>query len=130
MGLQHWQRACSLALGEGLAKIDAGEKTEDEENRMRNEPDIKPAACAEYEALLQKSCVALTDWKNGRAEIRSSGRKGRKADDELRILQAKFAKAYAQLQTHARDCELCQMPALVHPGYGINPVVVNHPLHQ
>jgi hypothetical protein len=96
----------------------------------RDESPIKPAACAEYEALLKKSLGALTNWKNGRTEIRRSGRKGRKVDDELRILQANFARAYAALQTHVQDCEFCQMPSLVHPGHGINPVAVDYPLYQ
>jgi hypothetical protein len=91
---------------------------------------VKPAACSEYEALLKKSHVALTDWKNGRVEIRRSGRKGRQVDNQLRVLQANFARAYAALQTHARDCAFCQMPSLVHPGYGINPVASDYPLHQ
>lgn len=96
----------------------------------REDSSIHPAACDDYEMLLMKSSGALTAWKNGRAEIRRSGRKGRSADNELRILQANFAKAYAALQTHARDCELCQMPALIYPGFGINPVTTNYPLHQ
>src|SRR5262249_48680303 len=96
----------------------------------RNDASIHPAACSEYEALLMKSSAALTAWKNGRTEIRRSGRKGRSADNELRILQANFAKAYSELQTHARDCHVCQMPALVYPGFGINPITTSYPLHQ
>lgn len=97
---------------------------------FRDDSDVKPAACEEYEDLLKKSHSALTEWKNGRAEIRRSGRKGRSVDNQLRILQANFAKAYAALQTHARDCSFCQMPAVVHPGFGVNPVAYDHPLHQ
>jgi len=59
----------------------------------------------------------------------SGGRKGRSADNELRMLQANFAKAYAALQTHSRDCGYCQMPALVHQGFGVNPVAHHYPLH-
>jgi hypothetical protein len=97
---------------------------------MSMESDIRPAACTKYETLLQSARLALEAWENGRAEIRSSGRRGRKADDELRILQAHFAKAYARLQTHALDCEVCQMPALVHPGYGIDAMPLSYQLHQ
>jgi hypothetical protein len=97
---------------------------------MRENSQIHPAACDEYETLLLKSSAALTAWKNGRTEIRRSNRKGRSADNELRILQANFAKAYAALQAHARDCEFCQLPALVYPGFGINPVTTSYPLHQ
>jgi len=96
---------------------------------FRDDLGIKPAACEEYEELLKKSHMALNEWKNGRAEIRRSGRKGRSADNELRTLQANFAKAYAALQTHSRDCGYCQMPALVHQGFGVNPVAHHYPLH-
>jgi hypothetical protein len=97
---------------------------------MRHDSAIRPAACEEYETLLKNSGAALAEWKKGRLEIRRSGRKGREADNELRILQANFAKAYAALQTHARDCEMCQLPALVYPGFGINPVAASYRLHQ
>ena len=97
---------------------------------MSLDSDVKPAACSEYESLLDHSRLALEEWTNGRTEIGRSGRKSRTTDDRLRILQANFARAYARLQAHARNCDLCQMPALAHPGYGINPAPVHYPLHQ
>jgi hypothetical protein len=96
---------------------------------FRDDLDIKPAACEEYEELLKRSLKALNEWKNGRAEIRRSSRKGRSADNELRMLQANFAKAYAALQTHSGDCSYCQMPALVHQGFRGNPEAHHYPLH-
>ena len=96
---------------------------------FRDDLDVKPAACEEYEELLKKSHVALNERKNGRAAIRRSGRKGRSADNELRMLQANFARTYAALQTHSRDCCNCQMLALVHQGFGVSPVAYHHPLH-
>ena len=96
---------------------------------MSSESPIKPAACAGYEALLRRTHAALTAWKNGREEIRRSGRRGRQADNELRKLQANFAKAYAALQMHVHDCEVCLTPAQVHPGYGINPPVADRTLY-
>ena len=96
---------------------------------FRDDLGIKPAACEEYEELLKKSHMALNEWKNGRAEIRRSGRQGRSADNELRMLQANFAKAYAALQTHSRDCSYCQMPALVHQDFGVAPVAHHYTLH-
>jgi len=80
---------------------------------MRDPSPVKAAACAEYEALLKKSHFALTNWKNGRVAIRRSGRTGRKTDNQLRVLQAAFAKAYAALQCHAHCCEVCKITALV-----------------
>jgi hypothetical protein len=64
--------------------------------------------CAEYERLLKKSEVALTNWNKGRTEIHNSGRRGRDADNELRALQGNFARAWALVQCHENDCELCQ----------------------
>jgi hypothetical protein len=64
--------------------------------------------CDEYERLLKESQVALTNWNLGRAEIHDSGRRGRDADSELRTLQANFARAWAVLQYHEHDCEVCE----------------------
>ena len=67
--------------------------------------------CAEYNTLLRNSQIALTNWNKGRTEIFNSGRRGRQADNELRELQASFAKAWALLQYHEHDCEICQLIA-------------------
>jgi len=64
--------------------------------------------CDQYERLLKESQVALTNWNRGRAEIHDSGRRGRDVDRELRTLQANFARAWALLQYHEHDCEVCQ----------------------
>jgi len=95
-----------------------------------DDSDVKPAACEDYEVLLKKSHAALAAWTDGRAEIRRSGRKGRFADNELRLLQANFAKAYHELQNHARDCGVCQMPTLMNAGVGINSATYGHSLHH
>jgi hypothetical protein len=95
-----------------------------------DDSDVKPAACQEYEELLKKSHAALAAWTEGRAEIGRSGRKGRAIDNELRMLQANFAKAYNALQNHARDCGVCQMPTLVHSGYDASSTAYLHSLHH
>lgn len=64
--------------------------------------------CAEYERLLKNSQVALTNWNKGRTEIHNSGRRGRDVDNELRALQGNFARAWALVQYHENDCEVCQ----------------------
>jgi hypothetical protein len=84
----------------------------------------------EYEALLKESHAALTSWKNGRVEIRRSGRKGRKADNELRVLQAMFAKAYAALQYHGHNCEACRVALLIYSRLGTHFESPSYPLHQ
>jgi hypothetical protein len=63
--------------------------------------------CAEYEGLLKKSQVALTNWSKGRLEI--SGRRGKCIYNDLRTRQANFLKAWALLQYHKRDCDVCQV---------------------
>jgi hypothetical protein len=74
---------------------------------MRSQSSVQ-VVCAEYDGLLKDSQVALTNWNKGRTEINNSGRRGREADNELRALQANFARAWALLQCHENDCEVCQ----------------------
>jgi hypothetical protein len=69
---------------------------------------VKIAACSEYERLLEECQEALETWNQQRAEIYDSGLRGKRIDDELRRLQAKFARAYALLQNHAKNCMSCE----------------------
>jgi hypothetical protein len=69
---------------------------------------VKTAVCSAYERLLEECQRALNIWNEQRAEIHESGLRGKQVDDELRKLQATYAKAYARLRTHVRDCETCQ----------------------
>jgi hypothetical protein len=69
--------------------------------------------CAEHQRLLTESQVALTNWNKGRAEIHKSGRRGRDTDNELLALQAAYAKAWALLQYHEHDCDVCQIISIV-----------------
>jgi hypothetical protein len=64
--------------------------------------------CEEYERLLKDCQITLTSWNSGRANVHNSGRRGRDVDNELRTLQANFAKAWALLQYHENGCEVCQ----------------------
>jgi hypothetical protein len=73
---------------------------------MGNQSSVQ-VVCAEYEGLLNESQVALTSWAYERAEI--SGHRGRDVNDKLRTLQRDFLKAWALLQNHKRDCEVCQV---------------------
>jgi hypothetical protein len=73
---------------------------------MRNQSSVQ-VACREYEGLLNESQVTLASWADKRAEI--SGRRGRDICNELRTLQGDFLKAWALLQNHKRDCEVCQV---------------------
>lgn len=69
--------------------------------------------CAEHERLLKESQVALTNWIKGRAEIHKSGHQGKGTHNELRALQATYSKAWALLQYHAQDCEVCQVISII-----------------
>jgi hypothetical protein len=75
---------------------------------MNAELSVKTAVCARYETLLEGCQSACQVWNKRRAEIRDSGCHGKKVDDELRRLQARYAQAYSVLRNHVRDCETCQ----------------------
>jgi hypothetical protein len=70
--------------------------------------EVEIASCETYQALLEDCEVARDVWKQIRAEISERGLRGKGIDDELRRLQADFAKSYAMVGNHLRDCELCQ----------------------
>jgi hypothetical protein len=75
---------------------------------MSEEIAVKTAVCTTYERLLEKCQSACQIWNEQRAEIRESGRSGKKVDDELRKLQANYAKAYSVVRNHVHSCETCQ----------------------
>jgi hypothetical protein len=64
--------------------------------------------CDEYERLLKDCQITLMSWNSRRAIVHNSARRGRDADNELRTLQANFAKAWALLQYHENGCDVCQ----------------------
>ena len=64
--------------------------------------------CETHEGLLEECKAARDEWNKRRAEISKLGLRGKKIDDELMRLQAKFAKSYTMVRNHLRDCECCQ----------------------
>ena len=66
------------------------------------------AVCETYDGLVAECEAARQTWSERRAEIFDSGVQGKDTDDELRCLQAKYAKSYASLRNHLCGCELCQ----------------------
>jgi len=64
--------------------------------------------CETRQGLLEECNTARNEWNNRRAEIAMLGLKGKKIDNELMRLQAKFAKSYAMVRNHLRGCECCQ----------------------
>jgi hypothetical protein len=66
------------------------------------------ATCETHQGLLEECNAAQREWNARRAEISKLGLKGKKIDNELMRLQAKFAKSYAMVRNHLRGCECCQ----------------------
>jgi hypothetical protein len=67
---------------------------------VNNTVSYKTAVCADYEILLKECQAAL--------EACDDHMSGKEVDDELLRLQAAYAKAWATLRRHVRDCEVCQ----------------------
>jgi hypothetical protein len=80
---------------------------------MSEQLSVKTAVCAEYERLLKECQNASNIWNEERAEIYWSRLRGKKVEDELRRLQAKYARAYSMLQKHTHDCALCQLVSMI-----------------
>lgn len=77
-------------------------------NTEREGLTFKTSFCEQYEELLVQSRQALETWSNRQQEILQLGLHGKDVGDELIRLQANFAKAYARLRQHVRDCPACE----------------------
>jgi hypothetical protein len=78
---------------------------------MNSELSIQSTICSEYDTLLHECENSQRIWSEWRDEMNSAALKHqitKEVSDELLRLQAKFAKAYARLERHNRECELCQ----------------------
>jgi hypothetical protein len=69
---------------------------------------VQAAVCATFEGLLAECERARKDWSEQREAIFQLGLRGKEMDDQLRCLQARFAKSYALVRNHLCDCELCK----------------------
>jgi hypothetical protein len=69
---------------------------------------VQAAVCETFERLLVECERARRDWSEQRVAIFQLGLRGKEMDDELRCLQARFAKSYALVRNHRHDCELCK----------------------
>ena len=69
--------------------------------------DTRTAVCIEHERLLKESHQALVELNELLAGVLTIGMGGKERENEFRKRQAKYAKAYNNLQNHARNCELC-----------------------
>jgi hypothetical protein len=66
------------------------------------------STCETHQGLLDECNSAQIEWNSRRREISKLGLRGKKIDNELMRLQAKFAKSYAMVRNHLRGCECCQ----------------------
>jgi predicted secreted protein len=81
---------------------------------MNSDVMVQSTFCNEYDSLLHQCETAQRNWSEWREEMNSFSSKDRldkEVSDELLRLQAKFAKAYARLERHNRECEICQFAA-------------------
>ncbi|HKI13136.1 MAG TPA: hypothetical protein VKA02_13540 [Candidatus Acidoferrum sp.] len=69
---------------------------------------FKTAVCTEYEELLTACHNALEGWRKRRDEIARLHLQGKKAGDELLRLQADYAEAHVQLESHEENCQTCR----------------------
>ena len=67
--------------------------------------------CDKYKELLAQCQRALETWAKRREEAWQMGLRGKELGGELIRLQADFAKSYAVLQKHTRECPLCDFVA-------------------
>jgi hypothetical protein len=69
---------------------------------------VDTQVCETYQGLLEECELARQEWNERRTEISELGLRGKGIDDELRRLQARFAKSHAVVGNHLRDCSSCQ----------------------
>ncbi len=75
---------------------------------VNSESPFRTAICTDYEKLLFACQKALESWHRRRDEVASLGFADKNISDELLRLQAAFARAYSQLETHDHRCQLCR----------------------
>ena len=74
---------------------------------MRGQLFVENMVCSEYQRLLEESECALKSWSERRSRICRSRLVEKKEGDELLLLQARYARAYARLRRHAYNCLRC-----------------------
>jgi hypothetical protein len=91
-----WRTKCTAVSGEGRRE-------------MNKQLSVETAVCTEQQRLSAECQRTLQIWKDRRAEFCQLHFSGKEAGDELLRLQANYARAYAVLRNHARNCSLCQL---------------------
>ena len=78
---------------------------------MNSRTNFQTGFCPEYELLLHRcedSRQACAGWRVEMNSAHSSHPINKEVADELLRLQAKYAKAYARLEGHYKQCDRCQ----------------------
>jgi hypothetical protein len=76
---------------------------------MNKQFSFETGICIEHQRLFEESERALETWNDRRATFCQAHLTGKEAGNELLRLQAKYARAYATLWSHERNCSLCQL---------------------
>jgi hypothetical protein len=76
---------------------------------MSKQLSVETMVCSEYQRLLEECHNTLKIWNEQRDEIYQSRLSGKNVDNELRRLQAKYARADTVLRNHERKCLRCQL---------------------
>jgi len=72
------------------------------------EPLFRSSFCEQHDQLLARYHLALETWGKRREEAWHMGLRGKELSGELLRLQTEFAKSYASLHKHSRECLLCR----------------------
>lgn len=76
---------------------------------MNKQLSVDPAVCSEHQRLFEECQGALEIWNERRTGFCQSHLSAKEAGNELLRLQAKYARAYTVLRSHAYNCSLCQL---------------------
>lgn len=74
-----------------------------------DEPLLKASFCTEHDLLLARYQHALEAWAKRREEAWRMGLRGKERSGELMRLQGEFARSYAALHKHSRECSFCRI---------------------
>jgi len=78
---------------------------------MDNEPHgplLPRSLCVEHDRLRSYYHNALESWANLRQDSWQRSWRGKELSGELNRRQAEFARAYAALHKHTRECSVCR----------------------
>jgi len=79
---------------------------------------VENAVCETYDRLVEDCECAREQWNERRREIAELGLMGKGIDNELRCLQARFARSYALVCNHLRDCDSCESAGRADHSFG------------